>query len=91
MRACVRCVRAQDCFTNPSARAVVRQVVLDTIDMCTESRRMFASNFPVDKLGGDSLRLVYDTMLDFVSHLPDTDLAALFNDNAAKFYKLVYE
>ncbi len=79
----------QDCFTNADARAVVRRVVLDTIDMFGVGRCMFASNFPVDKLPGESLRQVYDLMYEFVAHMPEADLLSLFYANAARVYKLL--
>jgi predicted TIM-barrel fold metal-dependent hydrolase len=51
------------------------------------SRCMFASNFPMDKVSL-SLKELYDLYWDIVADLPAQDKAALFRENAARFYRI---
>jgi predicted TIM-barrel fold metal-dependent hydrolase len=62
-------------------------IVLDTIAIFGLERCMFASNFPVD-----SLVAAFDTIFDgfktIVADLSAAEQAALFHDNAVRFYRL---
>jgi predicted TIM-barrel fold metal-dependent hydrolase len=64
-----------------------RSIVLETIDIFSVERCMFASNFPVD-----GLRVSYDQMFrDFktmTAALSASDRRKLFHDNAARFYRI---
>jgi predicted TIM-barrel fold metal-dependent hydrolase len=64
-----------------------RSIVLETIDIFGIDRCMFASNFPVD-----GLRVSFDRMFqDFkrmTGALSASDRCRLFQDNAARFYRL---
>lgn len=48
---------------------------------------MFASNFPVDGLRVSFARM-FDDFRRMTEHLPAEDQAALFHDNARRFYRL---
>jgi predicted TIM-barrel fold metal-dependent hydrolase len=63
------------------------QVVLDTIAIFGAGRCMFASNYPVDRLGGD-LRAIFDGFRAITAHLPAAQQRALFHDNAVRYYRL---
>ena len=64
-----------------------RGIVLDTIEIFGVERCMFASNFPVDSLVAD-----FDTICGgfeaMTAALSAAERAALFHDNAARFYRL---
>jgi predicted TIM-barrel fold metal-dependent hydrolase len=64
-----------------------RRVVIDTIEIFGVERCMFASNFPVDRLIAD-----FDTILEgfktIVAGFGAAEQAALFYDNAVRFYRL---
>ena len=64
-----------------------RPVVLDAIEIFGVERCMFASNFPVDSLvaGFDT---IFDGFKTIVAGLGATKQAALFHDNAVRFYRL---
>jgi predicted TIM-barrel fold metal-dependent hydrolase len=64
-----------------------RQVVLDTIAIFGAGRCMFASNYPVDRLGG-GLRTIFDGFRAITAHLPAAQQRALFHDNAVRYYRL---
>lgn len=65
----------------------LRPFVLRTIDTFGVERCLFASNFPVDKVFSD-----YDTLFDAFDEITagfsGSERAALFHDNAARFYRL---
>lgn len=64
-----------------------RQVVLDAIAIFGAQRCMFASNYPVDRLGG-GFRTIFDGFRAITAHLPEAQQRALFYDNAVRYYKL---
>lgn len=64
-----------------------RQVVLDTLSIFGVERCMFASNYPVDRLGG-SYRDIFDGFLAITAHLAEADRRKLFHDNAQRYYRL---
>jgi len=64
-----------------------RQVVLDTIAIFGTGRCMFASNYPVDRLGG-GFRTIFDGFRTITAHLPEAQQRALFHDNAVRYYQL---
>jgi len=51
------------------------------------ARRMFASNFPVDKLFS-SYDAIFDAFKSIVSDYSDSETVALFHDNSARIYRL---
>jgi predicted TIM-barrel fold metal-dependent hydrolase len=71
----------------PWAVASNGRVVLDTIEMFGVERCMFASNFPVDSLIAD-FDTIYDGFKTIVADLGAAEQAALFHDNAVRFYRL---
>jgi predicted TIM-barrel fold metal-dependent hydrolase len=64
-----------------------RPVVLDTIAIFGVERCMFASNFPVDSLVAD-FDTIFDGFRTIVADLGAAGQAALFHDNAVRFYRL---
>ena len=64
-----------------------RPIVLDTIAIFGIERCMFASNFPVDSLVAD-FATIYDGFRTIVTGLGAAEQAALFHDNAVRFYRL---
>jgi predicted TIM-barrel fold metal-dependent hydrolase len=62
-------------------------IVLDTIAIFGVERCMFASNFPVDSLIAD-FDTIYDGFKTIVADLSTIEEAALFHDNAVRFYRL---
>ena len=65
----------------------IRPFVLETIELFTTERCMFASNFPVDKLFSDYDRL-FEAFKTLTSELSADEQARLFHDNAARYYRL---
>ncbi|HEX5077584.1 MAG TPA: amidohydrolase family protein, partial [Geminicoccaceae bacterium] len=64
-----------------------RRVVLETIDIFGVERCMFASNFPVDSLVAD-FDTIFDGFKTIVAGFGASEQAALFHDNALRFYRL---
>jgi predicted TIM-barrel fold metal-dependent hydrolase len=62
-------------------------VVRDTITIFGVERCMFASNFPVDGLVAD-FDTIFDGFKAIVADFGAADQAALFHDNALRFYRL---
>ena len=62
-------------------------IVLDTIEIFGVERCMFASNFPVDSLVAD-FDTIFDGFRTIVAGLGAAEQAALFHDNAVRFYRL---
>ena len=67
--------------------ATIRPVVLETIEMFGTERCMFASNFPVDSLGGGLVDL-FDVYRAVVADFSDDERHALFAANAERFYRI---
>ncbi|XBS69188.1 amidohydrolase family protein [Acerihabitans sp. KWT182] len=67
--------------------ALIRPWVLETIDLFTPQRAMFASNFPVDKLYGGftDLYAAYD---EITAGFSDDEALAMFYANAVRVYRL---
>jgi predicted TIM-barrel fold metal-dependent hydrolase len=51
------------------------------------ARSIFASNFPVDKVAG-SYRVVVNAYKKMLAERPESELKAIFGDNARRFYRL---
>ncbi|MHC4997257.1 MAG: amidohydrolase family protein [Planctomycetota bacterium] len=64
-----------------------RQIVLDTLSIFGIDRCMFASNYPVDRLGG-SYEDIFQGFMDITAELSETDRRKLFHDNAVRYYRL---
>jgi predicted TIM-barrel fold metal-dependent hydrolase len=62
-------------------------VVLETIEIFGVERCMFASNFPVDSLVAD-FDTIFDGFKTIVAGFSAAEQAALFHDNAVRFYRL---
>ena len=62
-------------------------VVLDAIRIFGAGRCMFASNFPVDRLGG-GFADIFNGFLAITAGLPEIERRALFHDNAVRYYGL---
>lgn len=73
---------------DPEKEAIVRDHVLETIDIFGPERCMFASNYPVDRLSGIDIPTLYGQFHRWVAHLPEPDIAALFHDTAASVYRM---
>ncbi|HAA74899.1 TPA: hypothetical protein DCE37_07270 [Candidatus Latescibacteria bacterium] len=73
---------------DPDKEAKIRDLVLETIDRFGVNRCMFASNYPVERIQGIDIPTLYGQFYNWSSHLPPSDLAALFHDTAARVYKM---
>ncbi len=67
--------------------ATIRPVVLETIEMFGVDRCMFASNVPVDSLGGTLIDF-FDVYRAVVADFGDEERGALFARNAERFYRI---
>ena len=65
----------------------LRPLVLETLEAFGTDRAMFASNFPVDKLFSDYVRL-WDAFAAIIAPLPEAEQAALLGGNARRIYRL---
>jgi predicted TIM-barrel fold metal-dependent hydrolase len=65
----------------------LRPYVLETIDTFGTERAMFASNFPVDRLFGSYTDL-WNAYASIVADASADERAALFKDNAERFYRI---
>ena len=65
----------------------IRPQVFETLEAFGVDRTMFASNFPVDKLTSD-YRTIWKSFSDLTASLSNDERAALFRDNARRFYRL---
>lgn len=65
----------------------IRPYVEHSIDAFGTDRCMFASNFPVDRLFS-SYAAVFDAFREITRGYAPTERAALFHDNAERFYRL---
>jgi predicted TIM-barrel fold metal-dependent hydrolase len=65
----------------------IRPLVFETLDAFGIERTMFASNFPVDKLTSD-YRTIWKSFSDVTASLASDERAALFRDNARRFYRV---
>ncbi len=65
----------------------IRPLVLETLEIFGPERSMFASNFPVDKLTSDFPTL-WKAFAKITERASEADRAALFRDNARKFYRI---
>ena len=63
------------------------RVVLETIEIFSPQRCMFASNFPVDGLVG-SYKTIMGGFLAITEPFSEAERNAMFHDNAAKFYRI---
>ena len=74
-------------FDHDWSKDSIRPLIESCIDIFGVARCMFGSNFPVDKLHASYAKLygAYDTV---TRDLSDDDRAALFADNAVRFYRL---
>jgi predicted TIM-barrel fold metal-dependent hydrolase len=67
--------------------ASIRPLVLTTIDLFGPDRCLFASNFPIDKLGS-SYDAIWQAFDEITADFPEGERRKLFHDNAAHFYRL---
>ena len=67
--------------------ATIRPIVLETIEMFGAERCMFASNFPVDGLGGNLVDF-FDAYRAVVADFSEDERIALFARNAERFYRI---
>ena len=65
----------------------IRPFVLEAIDLFGVERCMFASNFPVDKMFSD-YGVLWNAFRTITAGFTPAERAALFHDNAARFYRL---
>jgi predicted TIM-barrel fold metal-dependent hydrolase len=65
----------------------IRPFVLEAIDLFGVERCMFASNFPVDKMFSD-YDVLWNAFRTITAGFAAAERAALFHDNAARFYRL---
>ena len=71
---------------DPRSEAI-RPILLETIEMFGVDRCMFASNFPVDSVGG-ALVDFFDAYRSVVADFGEDEQAALFAGNAERFYRI---
>ncbi len=67
--------------------ATIRPIIREVIEVFGVDRAMFASNFPVDGLGGD-LADIYDVYRSVVADFSGDEQTALFAGNAERFYRI---
>ena len=67
--------------------AVIRPILLETIEIFGVDRCMFASNFPVDGLGGAFGDFI-DAYRSVVADFSEDERTALFAGNAERFYRV---
>lgn len=65
----------------------IRPIVLETIDMFTVDRCMFASNFPVDSLGG-AYSDFFTAYREIVKEFSADEQSMIFGANAERIYRL---
>jgi predicted TIM-barrel fold metal-dependent hydrolase len=65
----------------------IRPFIMETIEMFGVERCMFASNFPVDRMFSD-YNLLWNAFRAVTAGFTAGERAALFHDNAARFYRL---
>jgi len=65
----------------------IRPQVFEVLEAFGVERSMFASNFPVDKLSSD-YKTVWKAFAAVTAALSESEKAALFRDNARKFYRI---
>lgn len=71
----------------PWTVAANREIVLDSIRIFGVERCMFASNYPVDRMGGD-YATIFNGFMAITADLPDDARHKLFHDNAVRIYSL---
>ena len=64
-----------------------RRLILDTIGIFGADRCMFASNYPVARMGG-SYQEIFRGFMTITAGLPEPDRRKLFHDNAVRYYRL---
>ncbi len=74
-------------FLRPFSEATIRPYVLDLIAAFGTERCMFASNFPVDKLHC-TYGEIFAAFDAITKDLSKTERAAIFAENAARFYRI---
>lgn len=68
--------------------AIVRDVIKKVVNMFGAERCMFASNYPIDKLYGTDLKVLYKLWQECAAGYSEAEQRALFHDTAVKFYKI---
>ncbi|MBL4918529.1 amidohydrolase family protein [Szabonella alba] len=62
-------------------------IIHDVLAIFGTDRAMFASNYPVDRLGG-GFDTIFSGFSTATAHLPEKQRAGLFHDNAVRVYRL---
>lgn len=71
----------------PWTVAANRDVVLDSIRLFGVERCMFASNYPVDRMGGD-YATIFNGFRTITAEFTNAERRKLFHDNAVRIYSL---
>lgn len=71
----------------PWTAAANRDIVLHAIDAFSPERIMFASNFPVDSLVA-RFETIFDGFDAITAGFPQAERAAMFRDNARRYYRM---
>jgi predicted TIM-barrel fold metal-dependent hydrolase len=66
----------------------IKNMVREVIDLFGTNRCMFASNYPVDKLQGVNINILYSLFLKWTEDFSHTERTALFHDTAVHAYNL---
>ena len=67
--------------------AEIQQTVSETLRIFGIDRCMYGSNFPIEKLW-TSYDDLFRTLQEVTSNLSESDVNAIFNDNAERYYRL---
>lgn len=68
--------------------SLIKDTVLEVIDLFGVDRCFFASNSPVENLSGWHAARLYDEFHNLISHLNKSDQQNLFADNAMRVYRV---
>ncbi len=74
-------------FTRNLNKPLIQQTVSETLQTFGIDRCMYGSNFPIEKLW-TSYDDLFRTLQEVTSHLSESDVNAIFNDNAERYYRL---
>ena len=77
-----------DVDADPRKGELARQIVLETIEMFSPQRCMFATNWPVDGESGLRGPFMLSKYCEWVAHLSEDDQDALFAGTAERFYRI---
>ncbi|MEL6600800.1 MAG: amidohydrolase family protein [Pseudomonadota bacterium] len=74
-------------FIHQNNASFIAQIIAETVKIFGAKRCMFGSNFPIEKLWTDYGSL-FDAFRAATTDLPKTQKTAIFNDTAARVYRL---